>query len=480
MWLPNSGQGECWVEGRISKREAQGQSKNFGHPTSIFDNGMSFDSMRSGNNGTLMKALPPACETDFLRLARFSISVVFLVHGLVVAAWVSRIPAIQATLHLSPGRLGTAVAHFHGRRPDRDAAHRLGDPSRGQPGNDDCRHGAVLPVAPAAGAGVIPRLARRRTLHIWRDSGRHGRRDECSGRGPRAPIRAPIMSWFPRAFQRRRNGRSGYRRRCSRDRNGSAPAFHLLRCRVRSNRRGRVRYADAGQTHENGAHFAFRFTRRLALLGLLGFCILVGEGAMADWFAIYLRNSLGTSAAVAAIGYAVFSGGMTVGRFLGDAAAAKLGRVRLVRHGALLATAGLSIALLTGGVAATMAGFSCCRPRLRRTHSDHLRRGRKDARRRPRRRDRERDHGRLSRIPRRSADHRIHRRVHQPADGAGDRCRPECHRRIACACRRADNRERTQMRRVLMFLLVSAALAAPVVRGVRIDRPKGSEAGRSS
>ena len=34
------------------------------------------------------------------------------------------------------------------------------------------------------------------------------------------------------------------------------------------------------------------------------------------------------------------------------------------------------------------------------------------------------------------------------------------------------------MRRVLMFLLAWAALAAPVVRGVRIDRPKGSDAGR--
>ena len=47
-------------------------------------------------------------------------------------------------------------------------------------------------------------------------------------------------------------------------------------------------------THEDGAHLGFRFTRQLAVLGLLGFCILLGEGAMADWSAVYLRNSLGT------------------------------------------------------------------------------------------------------------------------------------------------------------------------------------------
>ena len=62
--------------------------------------------------------------------------------------------------------------------------------------------------------------------------------------------------------------------------------------------------------------------------------------------------------------------------------------------------------------------------------------------------------------------------------GTGRRRRPECDRRLARACGRADNRRRIRMRRVLMFLLASVALAAPVVRGVRIDRPKGSESGR--
>src|SRR5437660_50275 len=42
-------------------------------------------------------------------------------------------------------------------------------------------------------------------------------------------------------------------------------------------------------------------------LGLLAFCCLVGEGAAADWSAVYLRDELATSAAFAATAYAVFS-----------------------------------------------------------------------------------------------------------------------------------------------------------------------------
>jgi MFS family permease len=42
-------------------------------------------------------------------MGRVSVSLVFLIHGLIIATWASRIPAFQAQLHLSPAVLGTSL-----------------------------------------------------------------------------------------------------------------------------------------------------------------------------------------------------------------------------------------------------------------------------------------------------------------------------------------------------------------------------------
>ncbi len=67
-------------------------------------------------------------------------------------------------------------------------------------------------------------------------------------------------------------------------------------------------------------------------LGLVAFCSSVGEGAMIDWSAVYLRSELHTSAALAAIGYAAFSVMMLCGRFTGDRLTERFGPVRVVRR----------------------------------------------------------------------------------------------------------------------------------------------------
>ena len=51
--------------------------------------------------------------------------------------------------------------------------------------------------------------------------------------------------------------------------------------------------------------------RRLLALGALAFACLLIEGASADWSAVYLRDELGTTAAIAAIGFTSFSITMT-------------------------------------------------------------------------------------------------------------------------------------------------------------------------
>lgn len=100
-------------------------------------------------------------------------------------------------------------------------------------------------------------------------------------------------------------------------------------------------------------------TGPLVGLAVIAFCALVGEGAMADWSAVYLKNTLGAGAAVAGFGYAFFSAAMAVGRLYGDQIAERFATASIIRAGALLAAAGFGMALLIGHPYAALVGFAC-------------------------------------------------------------------------------------------------------------------------
>ena len=95
------------------------------------------------------------------------------------------------------------------------------------------------------------------------------------------------------------------------------------------------------------------------LLGVLVFCCLVGEGAAADWSTVYLRDNLGAAEGVATLGYAAFSVMMVAGRLVGDRLSARFGPVALVRGCGVLAAAGLAAGLLLGATAGGIIGFGC-------------------------------------------------------------------------------------------------------------------------
>src|SRR6185312_13427080 len=84
---------------------------------------------------------------------------------------------------------------------------------------------------------------------------------------------------------------------------------------------------------------------------------------------LYLKQVLNAGAGTAAAGYAVFSAAMAIFRFLGDLITARLGPMRTVCSGSLIAAAGLLWALTVNspdwaltGFAATGAGFSVIIP----------------------------------------------------------------------------------------------------------------------
>ena len=93
-------------------------------------------------------------------------------------------------------------------------------------------------------------------------------------------------------------------------------------------------------------------------LAFIGFCIMIGEGAVADWGAIYLSKEMQADPFVASLGYAGFSLMMAVGRFGGDGIKQLFGtRLALIR-GSLIGATGVLIAILSPFAWMAVLGFA--------------------------------------------------------------------------------------------------------------------------
>jgi Major Facilitator Superfamily len=118
-----------------------------------------------------------------------------------------------------------------------------------------------------------------------------------------------------------------------------------------------LRRLGAGSAVADAPAGFVRPSRGVILLAALCLLIMVTEGAMADWGGVYLNEDLGTSAAVAALAFSFFAGGMTAGRVFGDWLNNLLGPARLMRGGTALAGLALGALLLVGAPGAALAGF---------------------------------------------------------------------------------------------------------------------------
>ncbi len=96
----------------------------------------------------------------------------------------------------------------------------------------------------------------------------------------------------------------------------------------------------------------------LALVGLVAFAVSMGEGAMADWSAVFLRLAARASEAQAALGYAVFSIAMVLTRLSGGIAVDRFGAAATTRASAVTALVGIMLAILGQTVLVVLTGFA--------------------------------------------------------------------------------------------------------------------------
>lgn len=97
--------------------------------------------------------------------------------------------------------------------------------------------------------------------------------------------------------------------------------------------------------------------RAVILLGTLAMFSAAAEGAMTDWSAVYLHDALDVAAGPASWGLTSFSAAVAAGRLAGDRLTARWGPVRLIQTGAAVSGTGLAAGVLSGTVLGAYLGL---------------------------------------------------------------------------------------------------------------------------
>jgi MFS family permease len=307
-----------------------------------------------------------------VRPAWWGVVVLFLVHGLVVSTWVSRIPAVQAALELNNGVLGLTLLGgavgavctipFAGWLITRYGSKRVTALS-----SIAFCIGVTLPGLAVDAVSLAAAMLLFGSTAAAMDVSMNAQGVEVE-----KALGRPTMSRFHGMFSIGGMAGAGI---------GGVIAAHGIRPLAHFASGGLICLVAvlivSPMLLEHQPHAAptahrlplRKIPRVLLALSAIGFCILLSEGAMADWTAVYFRQVLNAGPGIAAAGYAVFSAAMAVFRLLGDLITARLGPLRTVRTGSLVAACGLFSALcMTApslalpGFAAAGAGFSVIIP----------------------------------------------------------------------------------------------------------------------
>jgi fucose permease len=94
----------------------------------------------------------------------------------------------------------------------------------------------------------------------------------------------------------------------------------------------------------------------LFVIAAVGLVLMVSEGAVADWSALYLKKIILLDLKFIGFGYSAFSLAMMIGRFTGDSLSEKLGSWRLITYSSLIALIGFLMVLILNPVI-SITGF---------------------------------------------------------------------------------------------------------------------------
>lgn len=287
----------------------------------------------------------------------------FLLHGLIVATWVGRIPEIQTNLRLSNGSLGltllsTALGAVISIPLTGFALPRLGSKRMTSWATVAFASSVVLPGFAVGALSLAAALLCFGAAAAAMDVSMN-----AQGVAVEKLLGQPTMSRFHGMFSLGAMAGAAV---------GGVLAAHGLRalpyfagsavlylCGAILLASFLIPDISAGSAAGKAERLPLnRIPLVLLALSAIGFCILLSEGAMADWTAVYLRQIMGAGPGIAAAGYSVFSGAMAIFRFLGDWITARLGSFHTVLAGSILGAVGLLWALSVHQAVWALPGFA--------------------------------------------------------------------------------------------------------------------------
>ena len=117
------------------------------------------------------------------------------------------------------------------------------------------------------------------------------------------------------------------------------------------------KYLNVTAALEANEGFSLKLFKPLMLLGLISFIAMGSEGAIVDWSGLYLKEVSIAPEALWGAGFLGFQITMTLGRFMGDAVSERLGSVKMIAVGTVLALVGY-VLVLTENTYLAIAGFA--------------------------------------------------------------------------------------------------------------------------
>lgn len=298
--------------------------------------------------------------------ARFAVSGVFFLNGVILASWISRIPAVKSDLDLSEGRLGLALLGAA-------VGALVAMPTTGWllPRVGSRTMTTVMIMALAASL-VLPALATGAVslaLALAVVGATNGALDvsmNAHGVVVERWYRRPILTAFHGFWSL--GGLAGAGLGGLIASRGVEPLPHFVAVAVVGFpvafllTRGLLPAAvDRHAPEEHGEErprTRVRYPLPIVVAGIMALACLLAEGAMADWSAVYLEQDLGTGEGLAATGFAVFSLAMAIVRFLGDRLVLAWGPVAFVRVSGTLVALGLATGLVASAPWLAIAGFA--------------------------------------------------------------------------------------------------------------------------
>lgn len=289
--------------------------------------------------------------------ARLAVSAMFFLNGVLFGAWAVRVPAFVAQFGLEPGALGRlllclaggAILSFPlaGRLSDR-----IGAASATRLlGGFYVLTLPLLALAPTPGLLAVA-LALFGAGHGAMDVAMNGWAAEVE-----RAVKRPIMSVFHALWSL--GAGTGALSGGAAVALGLAPLSHFALVAgvfgVLGLGLAAIRWTSGRSAGAPG--FALP-SRALLLVGVVAFCSSLGEGAMADWSAVFLTTVAGTDEARAALGYGVYSAAMVAARLLAGVVIARYGPVPVARLAGLFAFSGLVVALVGQSLATGLIGFA--------------------------------------------------------------------------------------------------------------------------